>query len=236
MAAEAAEPPARLTAEDAAGIRGLFDSLRTVMLDGDSTGLLALTDPEMGNHRRQQITEQLDADFESRSYIEFRCTFDERAHLEATEPGRARASVLITYRYRERTQGAVPEGDETGQRWEFELVKLPRQGWRIADSPFFDTWAPTQNRIFEGIFLWAAVVLIVGCFWGWMFLDCAFRAWPGRKLPWLLFMLVTLGLGAAAIAFYCATRQGWLLAGSPVGGLGAVVYFFAVWMRQGPDD
>jgi hypothetical protein len=189
----------------------------------------------MGRHRLQQIGEMLDADFESRSYIEFRCSFDEKAHLEATEPGHARASVLIAFRFRERSPNAVPEGDEHGQRWEFELVKS-RDDWRIADSLFFDTWAPTQNRIFESIFLWAAIVLIVGCFWGWMFLDCSFRAWPGRKLPWLLFMLATLGLGVAAIIAYFATRQNWLLAGSPVGGLGAVTYFFAVWMRQGPDD
>lgn len=208
--ARAAETRERLTAEDLSGIRKLFDGLREMMLSGDSSRVTGLFSPTISQQRLHEIQERLEAEFESRSYTAFSYSFDDRKDVDLSEPGKARVNVLIRYKYYERSQSAVPQGDDEGQFWGFDLVKS-ESGWRVADGRFFDTLYSTQDTILSRIFTMAAIFLIVGSFWGWMLLDCCFRSWGGRKLPWVLIVLL-------------------------LPGVGALIYFFAVWMRQGPED
>jgi len=207
--AAAAEPPRKVSREDVAAIRELFDKLRRMMLDGDSTMAAGLMDPGIKQERLNHIVERLDGEFESISYTEFTWHFKERTDLEALGRDKVRVNVLLRYQYHEGAQDSVPESDD-GQYWDFDLVRTPG-GWRIAEAPWFDTLSATQDAILGRIFTIAAIVFIVGSFWGWMFLDCCFRNWGGRKLPWVL----AVGL---------------------LPGVGALAYFFAIWMRQGPED
>jgi hypothetical protein len=209
-AARAGEGAAAVSKEDLGAIRELFERLRRMMIDGDAGALASMLAPSVGNQQLHEMVESAEAEFESRSYTDFRCEFDEKKDLEVLAPDRVRVSVLIRYRYYLRSESAVPQGDDDGQFWDFELVRTSGQ-WRMAEAPFFKTFYPSQDEIFGKIFLYAAIIFIVGSFWGWMFLDCCFRHWGGRKLPWVL----AVGL---------------------LPGAGALVYFFAIWMRQGPED
>jgi hypothetical protein len=209
--AAAGEMPVRLAEADVKAVRKLFDDLCLLMTEENAGMAANILAASTSQQRLHQIVEQLEAEFESRRYTRFRCDFDPKHDIEVLGPKRATVRVLIFFTYQENSRGAVPENsDPGGQDWPFEVVKGP-EGWRIADGKFFDTLHSTQSKIFEDIFLWAAIILIVGCFWGWMFLDCCFRTWAGIKLPWVL----AVGL---------------------LPGVGALVYFFAVWMRQGPED
>ncbi len=208
--ARAAENRERLSKVDLVAVRKLFDNLRAMMLSGDSSKVAGLLSPAISQQRLHEIQERLEAEFESRRYTAFSYSFDDKKDVEVTERDKARVSVLIRYKYYERSQSAVPQGDDEGQFWDFDLAKS-ENGWRVADGRFFDTLYSTQDTILSKIFTMAAIFLVVGSFWGWMFLDCCFRSWGGRKLIWVL----TVGL---------------------LPGLGALLYFFVVWMRQGPED
>jgi hypothetical protein len=211
-AAEEEQPaPVKPSPEDLEAVRRLFDELCRMMTTGDGGLVPGLLAPEVGEQRLQQVLEQMSAEFESRSYTRYEARFDPASDVEMPSRDRMRVGALLYFEYRELARNAVlMSSDEGGQHWDFELARTP-QGWRFLDSKLFDTFGVSQDRIFEGIFLWAAVILIVGCFWGWMFLDCCFRSWGGSRLPWLLVVLL-------------------------LPGLGALVYFFAVWMRQSPED
>lgn len=209
-AAVAGEERAGLAPEDSAAIRDLFGRLGRMMTSGDARRVGGLLSEEVPAHRLARISEDLDAEFESRSYTEFECTFDEKRDVDTVSADRVRLSVLVRFRYSERPRNEVQHGDQDGQFWHCDLVRSAG-GWRIVNFDYFDTLAPTQEWLFGRGFLFAALLIIWGAFWGWMFLDCCFRVMAVRKTLWLV------------------------LVGFPPG-LGALVYFFAVWMRQGPED
>ena len=142
--------------------------------------------------------------------------------------------MLLRYQYHEQSQDSVSESDD-GQYWDFDLVRV-QGGWRITEARWFDTLSATQDAILGRIFTIAAVLFIVGSFWGWMFLDCCFRNWGGRKLPWVASLGISFLAGATALIAYFSTRADWLMAVALAPGVAALVYFFAIWMRQGPED
>jgi DNA-binding transcriptional MerR regulator len=208
--AQAGEAQARLSKADVSSIRALFANLRRMMLEGNASRVNSLLAPSVSQQTMHRTIEQLEAEFQSCSYTEFSCEFDEKQDIEVLGLDHVRVRVLIRNKYYERAQSAVPQGDEEGQSYVFDLVKAD-EGWRITDAPYFRTLYSTQDTILGEIFMIAAIALIVGSFWGWMFLDCCFRTWGGHKLLWV----VAVGL---------------------VPGVGALAYFFVVWMRQGPED
>ena len=210
-APRAAAPAGALSAEDRAAIRRLFDDLAEAMKKGDAAVASRVFSATVPQARVHEVTERLEAEFTSRSYESFSAGFDPAADLEALGDGRARVRVLICYQYHDKSQPAVPIGDDTGQEFSFELVKASGAWGIVADGSFFDTMSATQDTLLGRVFLWAAVGLVVLSFWGWMFLDACFREWGGRRWPWL-----------AAVGL--------------VPGLGALAYFFTVWIRQGPED
>jgi DNA-binding transcriptional MerR regulator len=209
--AAAATPAGALAAEDRAAIRRLFDDLAEAMKRGDSAVASRIFSAAVPQTRVHRVTEQLEAEFTSRSYESFSCSFDPAADLEALGDGRVRVQAVIRYQYHDKSQPAVPIGDDTGQEFVFELVKTSGSWGLVSDGSFFDTMSATQDTILGRVFLWAAVGLVVLSFWGWMFLDCCFREWGGRRWPWV-----------AAVGL--------------LPGLGALAYFFTVWIRQGPED
>ena len=225
------------SAADRAAIRKLFKELCDLMKKGDAgtaPGLLASGLPPA---RVRQVSEKLEAEFTSRTYERFDCDYEPDKDLEVLGPGRLRVLVTIRWQYYERAEPAAPHDNEpAGLAYGFELAKEGSE-WRIADDGgFFDTLSSSQSDIFARIFLWTAVGLVGLSFWGWMLLDCCFRQWGGRRGPWVLAMLGALLVGIAAIIAERATGGRWLLAFSPAPAAAALVYFFAVWMRQGPDD
>ena len=231
-------PPARLSAADRASIRKVFTDLEVMMKNSRAAEIRSLLATSLSRERVHQIAEQLDAEFVSRSYQEFKCAYDpeDDVFTDASAAGKVRVRAIISYQYYEIPGGQVLMGDPTGQAFFFDLAK-GRDGWRISDDAnFFDTLTSTGDNILSQLFLWVSVGLVVMCFWGWMFMDCCFREWGGRKSPWVLSLLVSLLLGLGALIAYWVTKLGWLGGMAALPGGAALVYFFAVWMRQGPED
>lgn len=231
--ARAAERPRAVSQEDLAAIRALFKDLRKMMLDGDSGMIAGLMDPKIKQERLHHMIERLDDHFESISYTAFSGRFQERTDVEVLGKDQVRVHARLRYEYHEQSQDSVSNDDD--QYWYFELVRTPG-GWRITDATWFDTLSSTRDAILGRIFTIAAILIIVGSFWGWMFLDCCFRNWGGRKLPWVASLGISFLAGVAALIACFGTRADWLMAVALAPGLVALVYFFAIWMRQGAED
>ena len=248
-AAEPAPPPtpavqelplgnAALTAADRAAVRRLFDGFCKMMTAGDADRVRGLLSAELPPERLQAVLDGLQAEFRSYSYRSFTCEYLPAEDIEVLGPGRARLSAVLRWEYWEQDgRGASGDahGDRVGQAFEFDLVREGAE-WRIAGDEFFDRLSASQSTIFSRIFLWAAVGLVVFSFWGWMLLDCCFRDWAGRRGPWVTALVLALAAGAAAVYFRQAGGESWLLAVAPAPAAMALVYFFAVWMRQGAED
>ncbi|HOX08511.1 MAG TPA: MerR family transcriptional regulator [Planctomycetota bacterium] len=236
-AAEPAAAPgsAALTAADRAAIRQLFDSLADAFRKGEADRIRTLLSPSMPPARIEAIFDKLQAEFNSYVYTDFRCELLPADDIEVLGPGRARAAVIIRWEYEDRGEPDRTHADPVGQAFEFELAR-DQGGWRIAGEDFFDRLSASQDSIFTRIFLWTAIGLVVFSFWGWMLLDACFREWAGRRGPWVIAMVLALLAGLAAVIVWRSVHHGWLLAVAPAPAAAALVYFFAVWMRQGQED
>ena len=86
----------------------------------------------------------------------------------------------------------------------FTVAKVEGQ-WYIVHSNFFEKMTPvTPAKVISWIFFGIAVCVVVRFFWGWMLLDCSLRY---RNWAYSIAVLLTPPLGA-------------------------LYYFFAVWLRR----
>jgi hypothetical protein len=239
LALAGSEPPpaggAALREGDRAGIRRLFDGLCEVMLKGDADRVRGLLSANMSQARAETIVEKLGAEFNSYSYNLFTCEYQPADDIVVLGPGRVRLSPIIRWEYADKGDPEAVQTDSVGQAFEFELVR-ENDLWRIAGEDFFDRLSASQSAIFTRIFLWTAIGLVVFSFWGWMLLDACFRDWGGRRAPWVTAMVLALLAGAAAVIAWRMSSRNWALAVAPAPAAAALVYFFAVWMRQGQED
>jgi hypothetical protein len=229
--AAAENVPAPLPSEDAAGIRKLFDDLGAAMKSSDRGRVLALLAPEIPPERVALLRRQVDAEFTGRDYLDFSCEFYAARDVEVLEADRVRVLAIVRTRYRDHSEPDAIRGDFDGQGFRFDLVRSGER-WLISRADVFDTFSLTQGDIFNRIFLWAAVGLVVLCFWGWMLMDVLMRERAGRRWPWVLAMLAALAAAAAALPAYARHRGDWLLALAALPAIVSLIYFLSVRMRQ----
>ncbi len=232
LSARAAEEWAP-SSQDLTEIRALLNSVRQMVLKEKPAMIAGMLAPGTRRRDRQKITSGVRGDLESYKYVSFEWSFNDQ-DLEVLDTERLRVDVLIRCQYKDRSRdGVVLQGDD--QYWGFDFVKAAGS-WRIAGSDYLDSLNASHDQLLGGFFMIAVIVLVLGSFWGWMFLDCCFRIWPGHKGVWLLLLgLSLLGGGGAAVSLLWKSTE-WALWPAFLPGVTSVMYFFAVWMRQSAED
>ena len=194
-----------LAAEDIRGMRLLFVRLAAAMAAGDADGIGELLSPTLSPDERRRIVSRARGEFERIAYRRFSFELDDDPTVDRLGPDRIEILVQATYEYESFAEGQSQMASDGETAYPFRLARTDGE-WRIVWSELVDQFETQRMEQFLGwMFLVVFLIAIAVFFWGWMTLD----AW------------VRTG------------RTGYSLAVLLTPPVGALVYFFAVYLRRG---
>jgi hypothetical protein len=193
-----------LAAEDIRGIKLLFLRLAAAMAAGDADAIGELLSPTLSADERRRIVSMARGEFERIAYRKFSFELGDDLTVDRLGPDRIEILVQATYEYESFAEGQSQMASDGETAYPFRLAKTDGE-WRIVWSELVDQFETQRMERFLGwMFLVVFLIAIAVFFWGWMALDAWVRTGTGYSL---------------AVLFT-----------PPVG---ALVYFFAVYLRRG---